>query len=109
MNLNATLLIDRSGLVGEDGNTHQGLYDEPFLISTPNTVVAMASNDAEAVGLMKESFNNHGLFFIRYPRARLVPSFLKEEAPFGKWKKELDGKKTAIVSVGPLTLELKEL
>ena len=107
MNLNATLLIDRSGLVGEDGNTHQGLYDEPFLISTPNTVVAMASNDAEAIGLMKESFNNHGLFCIRYPRARLVPSSLEEETPFGKWKKELDGD-VAVVSVGPITQELKK-
>ena len=107
MNLNATLLIDRSGLVGEDGNTHQGLYDESFLISTPNTVVAMASNDAEARSLLKESFNNHGLFCIRYPRARIVPSFDEVETAFGKWKKELDGD-VAVVSVGPITQELKK-
>ena len=107
MNLNATLLIDRSGLVGEDGNTHQGIYDESYLISTPNTVVAMASTDAEAIGLVKESFNNHGLFCIRYPRARIVPSSLEESTPFGKWKKELDGD-IAIVSVGPITQELKK-
>ena len=108
MNLNATLLIDRSGLVGEDGNTHQGIYDEAFLISTPNTVVSMASTDAEAIGLMKESFNNHGLFCIRYPRARLTPSSQEEETPFGKWKKELDGSDVAVVSVGPITQELKK-
>ena len=110
MNLNATLLIDRSGLVGEDGNTHQGIYDESFLLDTPNTVVTMAARENEAFGLVKESFNNHGVFCIRFPRARIKPIADKSESvPFGKWKKELDGNKTAIVSVGPLTVELKEL
>ena len=109
MNLNATILIDRAGLVGEDGNTHQGIYDESFLLATPNTVVAMASRESEAFGLFKESFNNHGVFCIRYPRSKVLPNGEKEELNFGKWKKELSGKDTAIVSVGPLTLDLKKL
>ncbi len=109
MNLNATILIDRAGLVGEDGNTHQGIYDEPFLLATPNTVVAMASRESEAYALFKESFNNHGVFCIRYPRSKLLLASQKEELSFGKWKKELSGKDTAIVSVGPLTLDLKKL
>ena len=109
MNLNATILIDRAGLVGEDGNTHQGIYDEPFLLATPNTVVAMASRESEAYALFKESLNNHGVFCIRYPRSKLVSTNQKEELSFGKWKKELSGKDTAIVSVGPLTLDLKKL
>ena len=109
MNLNATILVDRSGLVGEDGNTHQGIYDEAFLLSTPNTVVAMASKESEAYGLMKESMNGHGVFCIRFPRSRLTPTGNEEDVPFGKWKKELNGEKTAVVSVGPVTQELKEL
>ena len=109
MNLNATILIDRAGLVGEDGNTHQGIYDEPFLLATPNTVVTMASRESEAFALFKESFNNHGVFCIRYPRSKMLPSNKREELSFGKWKKELSGKDTAIVSVGPLTLDLKKL
>lgn len=109
MNLSATLLIDRSGLVGEDGNTHQGIYDEAYLLSVPNTVVTMAARQSEAYGLMKESMNNHGLFAIRFPRSRVLPNSEREELPFGKWKKELDGGNTAIVSVGPLTVDLKEL
>ena len=109
MNLNATILIDRAGLVGEDGNTHQGIYDESFLLATPNTVVAMASRESEAYGLFKESFNNHGVFCIRYPRSKLLPNGEKEELTFGKWKKELSGKDVAIISVGPLTLDLKKL
>ena len=109
MNSNATFLIDRSGLVGADGTTHQGVYDECFLIGTPNTVVTMASREEEAYGLMKESLNNHGVFCIRYPRMNLKPNNKMEEVPFGKWKKELKGDKAAVISVGPLTLELKEL
>lgn len=109
MNLNATILIDRSGLVGEDGNTHQGIYDEAFLLSTPNTVVTMASRVSEAHGLMEESLKGHGVFCIRFPRAKVSPSKEKEATPFGKWKKELSGKDTAVVSTGPITLELKEL
>ena len=109
MNLNATILVDRSGLVGADGATHQGIYDESFLISTPNTVVTMASRIEEAYGLMDESLNKHGVFCIRYPRSNVLPSNQKVATPFGKWIKELSGEKTAIVSVGPITLELKEL
>ena len=109
MNLSTTILIDRSGLVGEDGNTHQGIYDESFLLATPNTVVAMASRESEAYALFKESFNNHGVFCIRFPRSKLVPTNEREELSFGKWKKELSGKDVAIISVGPLTLDLKKL
>ena len=109
MSLDATIVIDRSGLVGEDGNTHQGLYDESFLISIPNTVVTMAVRESESLCLMRESFNNHGVFCIRLPRAKASPISSEEIVPFGTWKKELEGKGTAIVSVGPLTLEIKEL
>lgn len=109
MNLNATILIDRSGLVGEDGNTHQGIYDETYLLSVPNTIVTMAARESEAYSLMRESFNNHGVFCIRYPRSRIAPNNQEEDLPFGKWKKELEGKGTAIVSVGPATLDLKDL
>lgn len=110
MNLDATILIDRAGLVGEDGNTHQGIYDESFLLTVPNTVVTMASREEETAGLLKESFNHHGVFCIRYPKARIaVQNANPAETPFGKWKKELDGENIAIVSVGSVTLELKEL
>ena len=109
MNLNATVLVDRAGLVGNDGNTHQGIYDEQFLLGIPNVVVTMASREYEAEALMKESFNNHGVFCIRFPRESFVPTLEEAEpVPFGKWKEELKGEDTAIVSLGPVVLQLKE-
>ena len=107
--LSATILIDRSGLVGNDGNTHQGLYDESILMSIPNTVVAMASTPEQAFGLIEETKNNHGVFCIRFPRDFVMPTKEIERIPFGTWKKERQGKGTAIVSVGPETENVKKL
>ena len=107
--LNATLLIDRAGLVGNDGTSHQGIYDEAFLMSIPNTVIALASNPGQSKSLLKESFNNHGVFAIRYPKYDCSDNYVEEQLPFGKWKLELSGKNVAIVGVGPEVEELKEL
>ena len=107
--LDATLLIDRAGLVGNDGTSHQGIYDEAFLMSIPNTVIAMASNPGQSKSLLKESFNGHGVFALRYPKYDCLEEYIEEELPFGKWKLELSGKDTAIVGVGPEVEELKEL
>ena len=109
VNLNATLLIDRAGLVGNDGSSHQGIYDEAFLMSIPNTVIAMASNKGQARALMNESLKEHGVFAIRYCKNACVGEYADEEVPFGKWKEELSGRKTVVVSVGPETEDLKVL
>lgn len=109
MNLNATLLIDRAGLVGNDGETHQGIYDEAFLYTIPNVTIAMASRPSESLSLLKESLCNHGVFAIRYPRETFsTRSDEVKKIPYGSWKEELTGKDIAIISVGPVTLDLKE-
>ena len=109
MNLDVTLLIDRAGLVGADGDTHQGIYDEAFLYTIPNVTITMASRINEAVSLMKESLCNHGVFAIRYPRefADETTDPVKK-IPYGSWKKELEGEKVAIVAMGPVVLTLKD-
>ena len=111
MNLSATFLVDRSGLVGEDGDTHQGIYDEAFLISIPNTIIAMASNEREAEFLMEESFKHESPFFIRFPKENVKEIIDDREYEFAKWPllKQVKNKKTAIVSVGPITRELESL
>lgn len=109
MNLNATILIDRAGLVGNDGETHQGIYDEAFLYTIPNVTIAMASRSNEALSLMKESLCNHGVFAIRYPREYFHDKVDEvKKIPYGSWKVELEGKETAIISVGPITVKLKD-
>mgnify|MGYP003290956267 CR=1 FL=1 len=106
MHLNATFIVDRSGLVGSDGDTHQGIYDESFISTIPGCIVTMPSNEEEAEALFEESFKNHGPFFIRIPRTPLFKreAFRKCNIDFGKWIKLQDSvsKKLAIVGVGPL-------
>lgn len=108
LNLNATFLIDRSGFVGKDGNTHQGIYDESFLMTIPNVTICMASNINNAEFLFNESFNNHGPYFIRYPKQNFLQSVTnKESFQYGKWILEKNGKSTAIIAVGPEVETLK--
>ena len=111
MNFNMTILIDRAGLVGSDGDTHQGVYDEAFLYTIPNVTIAMASRSNEALSLMKESLCNHGVFAIRYPREFFHNKVDEvKKIPYGSWKLELESKAhdVAIVSTGPATLGLKQ-
>lgn len=110
MSCNVTFLVDRSGLVGADGETHQGIYDEAYLSSIPNVTVTIASNANEAKALFDESFNNHGPFFIRLPRTLLdkPENINKVNLSYGKWMKLLESKSKdiAIISCGPSVREL---
>ena len=111
MNFNCTVLIDRAGLVGNDGETHQGIYDEAFLYTIPNVTITMASRSSEALSLMKESLCGHGVFAIRYPREFFSAQTDEvKKIPYGSWKVELESKSkdVAVVSVGPITIELKK-
>jgi len=111
MSLSATLLVDRAGLVGNDGDTHQGIYDSSFLYSIPNTVITMPSKPSQIACLLEESKKNHGVFAIRYPREKLLKTenIEQENIIFGEWKKELDGGKTALITYGPIIEEVKKV
>ena len=108
---NVTILVDRAGLVGRDGETHQGIYDAAFLSTIPGVVITMPSTRKEAEYLYDESFNNHGVFAIRYPRATCLEEGKEEHLSFGKWVKlrESKSKKVAVIGVGHLVRELDKL
>ena len=97
-----TLLIDRAGLVGADGATHNGILDLSYLRSIPNMTIA-APRDVRALArLMEFSVNFNAPLAIRYPRdavdlgvnfeksARIIP---------GRWERLLDGEIT-LIAVG---------
>lgn len=106
MDLDSTILVDRAGLVGLDGETHQGLYDEAFLNTIPHMTISMASNTLEARELFKESFNHHGPFAIRFPRENIIETNESYSLEYGKWRKVLNGKTKVIISLGPVINEL---
>lgn len=86
MNLPVVIGIDRCGLVGEDGETHHGVFDITMLHAIPNLIMAQPKDVQEARALMKTAFSCARPFCIRYPRGS-VP-YTKEEgepAPVGTW------------------------
>ncbi len=60
--------IDRAGIVGEDGVTHQGIYDVAMFSLMPNIIITMPKDMQEAIGLFNLAFKQNHPFVIRYPR-----------------------------------------
>ncbi len=69
-NLKVIIGIDRAGIVGEDGETHQGLYDVSMFMAMPNVIVTMPRTIDEAIGLFNYAFNVDRPMVIRYPKAK---------------------------------------
>jgi 1-deoxy-D-xylulose-5-phosphate synthase len=113
MNLSTTILVDRSGYVGADGETHQGIFDASMIMTIPNTTIAMASTPKIAEILVHTSLNHEGPFFIRYPRDDVKISEINYddiEVKYGEWKKEdvnNGSKDSAIITYGPYFEHLK--
>lgn len=69
MNTHAVIGVDRAGIVGEDGETHQGIFDVPFLTTVPNMTIYSPSDYRELeVCLEKAVFSDGGICAVRYPR-----------------------------------------
>ena len=107
MNLDVTLLVDRCGLPGGDGETHQGIFDVAYLNSIPNFAIAMAKDYEEASELFNFSLNYENPFAIRYPRGGITLGKTSTNSlKLGKWKVENDGNDIALISYGPVVKEL---
>ncbi|HVW61156.1 MAG TPA: 1-deoxy-D-xylulose-5-phosphate synthase [Puia sp.] len=97
--------LDRAGLVGEDGPTHHGAYDIPYMRCIPNMIVSAPMNESELRNLLytAQLDSNQHPFVIRYPRGEGVMPQWKtplQEIPVGKGRKIKDGEGIAILSLG---------
>jgi 1-deoxy-D-xylulose-5-phosphate synthase len=87
-NAHVVFTIDRAGIVGADGSTHQGTFDLAFLSHLPNMVITMPKDLEEAAALLHYALYQHqGPFVIRYPRAdtHLIDA-AERSVPFGTWE-----------------------
>ena len=111
LNIPVTLLIDRAGLVGEDGETHQGIFDESFLMNMPNMCVCMAKDYSEAKALFNFSKIYQHPLAIRYPLGCIDNSYIEKEIEYGKWikEKEASNKDIALITFGPKLTEILNL
>jgi 1-deoxy-D-xylulose-5-phosphate synthase len=99
--------MDRAGLVGEDGETHMGLYDIAYMLAVPNTTVTAPKDGREMLALLRAGVEHeNGPFSLRYPRDVVpdeVPSMSEIAAvPFATWEVVRQGKDVAILAVGTM-------
>jgi 1-deoxy-D-xylulose-5-phosphate synthase len=104
-NLDVTLAIDRGGLVGADGATHNGAFDLSFLTCIPNMVIMTPSDENECRRLLTTAYHHPGPTAVRYPRGSgpgtpLEPSL--ESLPIGKGEVRRTGKRIAILAFGAM-------
>ncbi len=111
-NLHCIFAIDRAGIVGEDGETHQGLFDTSFLSQMPNMTVMAPCNKRELTDMLNFAVKElEGPCAIRYPKGAVndVLGGSTEEIRLGEAQKVYSGKKIAVVSYGTMMQTVLEV
>ncbi|WAA11418.1 1-deoxy-D-xylulose-5-phosphate synthase [Fervidibacillus halotolerans] len=103
-NLNVFIGIDRAGLVGADGETHQGVFDIAFLRHLPNMVLMMPKDENEAQHMIYTALKyDDGPIAMRFPRGNGLGVPLDEKwqkIPIGSWEVLREGADGAILTFG---------
>jgi 1-deoxy-D-xylulose-5-phosphate synthase len=105
--LPVTFCMDRAGLVGEDGQTHMGLYDIAYMLAVPGMTVTAPKDGDELIGLLRSALaHTGGPFCTRYPRdkapAEPRPAAEIPAVPYGTWEQLRQGGEVAILAVGTM-------
>ena len=103
-NLHVIFAIDRAGLVGSDGETHQGIFDLSYLSSIPNMTVMAPKNKWELSDMMKFAVRYDGPIALRYPRGEAYDGLSRFRLPieYGKWETIYDENEIALLAVGSM-------
>lgn len=103
-NLPVVFAIDRAGLVGSDGETHQGIFDLSYLSSIPNMTVMAPKNKWELSDMMKFAVNFGAPIAVRYPRGEAYDGLKdnRDEIQLGKSEIIYKGSKVALFAVGSM-------
>lgn len=101
------LAIDRSGLVGADGDTHQGIFDISYLSNIPNMTVMAPKNRYEMSRMLEFAVQYQGPVAIKYPRGSAYYELKEYQEPLelGKGEVIYQGRKVALICVGKMMEE----
>lgn len=103
-NANVVIGIDRAGLVGADGETHQGIYDISFLSHMHQMIICQGRTSSEISGLLNFAFDYNGPVAFRYPRGGAFTeedvNVIPEQVELGKWKTLVEHQKPQLVVFG---------
>ena len=98
-NIPAVFLLDRAGLVGEDGATHQGVYDLPLLLTMPNMTVLAPRSILSLRAMLRWAVGAQGPVAVRYPRC--LPFGDDSSFQPGRWQVLREGEGVVALAVGP--------
>jgi 1-deoxy-D-xylulose-5-phosphate synthase len=104
-NLDVTFAIDRGGLVGADGATHQGAFDLSYLACIPNMVIMTPADEAECRRMLTTAYRHPGPAAVRYPRGTgpaVPPAPTLDAIEVGEGEMRRQGKRVAILAFGTL-------
>ena len=103
-NLHVVFAIDRAGLVGKDGVTHQGVFDISFLSSMPNMVIMAPKNKYELSDMMKFAVDYNGPIALRYPRGEANIRYEEFRAPvqLGKAEPMIEEGEVLLFAIGSM-------
>lgn len=105
MNLPVVIGIDRAGIVGEDGDTHQGVFDISMLYNIPNLLISQPKDMIEAQNMLYSAFKYEAPIALRYPRGSTIftPNETLDYIEIGTWTKELynEEKDAVLIAYGP--------
>ena len=101
-NLDVVIALDRAGVVGDDGETHHGIYDISYLNTVPNMSIMVPCDYTELEQMLEYDVNEHcGPIAIRYPRGGGSQSLHDAQLEFGKAVKIKEGTDISLIAVGP--------
>lgn len=105
-NTHITLAVDRAGFVGEDGETHQGIFDVPMLSHIPNTTIYSPASFAELRRCLKTAvYDTEGIAVVRYPKGPEYKTNLPQAGDFAYSGRK---RRTLAVSYGRIASWLDE-
>ncbi len=103
MNLNVVFALDRAGIVGEDGETHQGVFDISYLSAIPNMTIFAPRDNASMYRAIEYAYTHQGPCSLRYPRGSFLDCGDVEDIPFELGKAQLlkeGSSKTLLIGYG---------
>lgn len=103
-NLPVVFAIDRAGLVGKDGATHQGIFDLSYLATIPNLTIMAPKNKWELSDMLKFAIAADTPMAIRYPRGDACDLWKEKRAPIESGKAEVlcEGTEVALFAIGSM-------
>ena len=110
-NLHVVFAIDRAGLVGSDGETHQGIFDLSFLANIPNICIMAPKNKQELYSMLKFALKYDGPVAIRYPRGAAYEGLegFREKIVYGKAEMLYKEQDIALLAVGSMVKVAEEV